>query len=117
MTDKQVRDTILTGFGGGSEEHEVIDLMELVAMLLIPIFLKAAKMDTSGDNETDIVQNDDSEQANPVEQNAKVPPESARKLPEGVAPSPPGMLPYVLNMILDDVSPSTVSMFHSLDVV
>jgi len=42
VTVEEVRWTILQGMGGSDGEGEVIDLMELTAMLLIPTLLKAA---------------------------------------------------------------------------
>lgn len=41
VTHRQVCDTILQGMGGGSDDEEVLDLMEMVAILLIPVLLKA----------------------------------------------------------------------------
>lgn len=38
VTDQEVKDTILQGLGGG---NDVLDLMEVMACLLIPTFLKA----------------------------------------------------------------------------
>lgn len=45
MTDEQVEQTILHGLGGGDVDgdQEVLDLMELVACLQIPVLLKAAQ--------------------------------------------------------------------------
>jgi len=40
---KEVQDTILKGLGGGDDEEECIDLMEVVAILIIPELLKAAQ--------------------------------------------------------------------------
>ena len=38
----EVRWVILQGFGGSDKENEVIDLMELTAIILVPLLLKAA---------------------------------------------------------------------------
>ena len=45
VTDEQVEQTILHGLGGGDVDgdQEVLDLMELVACLQIPVLLKAAQ--------------------------------------------------------------------------
>ena len=42
ISPDQVRATILQGLGGGDDEEECIDLMEIMAMLLIPTLRKAA---------------------------------------------------------------------------
>ncbi len=39
---EEVRQTILQGLGGSDDEGEVIDLMELTAIIIIPLLLKAA---------------------------------------------------------------------------
>lgn len=83
----------MSGLGGGSEEDDVLDLMEIVVLLLIPTFLKAAATDTT--EETEATQ-DETEPSN-TQKPAKV-------LPEGVTGTPPGMLDYVLKMILHDVT-------------
>jgi hypothetical protein len=42
ISAEEVRRHVIRGFGGGDEEKDVcIDLMELVAILLIPTLLKA----------------------------------------------------------------------------
>jgi hypothetical protein len=87
-----VRGTIISGLGGGSEADDVLDLMEIVAMLLIPTFLKAADTDTEEIGA-------EGEKEEPRE-NRK----SNKNLPEGVAIPPLGLLDYVLKMILHDVS-------------
>jgi hypothetical protein len=74
VTDEEVFSTILQGLGGGSEKDECIDVMELVAILLIPTLIKAA--DQRG----------------------------GYRLPSGVVPAPAGLLEYVLKIILHDVS-------------
>jgi hypothetical protein len=96
VTEEEVRNTILSGLGGGSDEDDVLDLMELVAVLLIPTLLKAAH--------TDVNHDDDDDDPELIELGSN----SFRKpvlptLPEGVVPTPPGMLDYVLKMILHDV--------------
>jgi len=44
VSDDEVRRTIIKGFGGGDEDEECIDLTELVAILIIPLLLKASKL-------------------------------------------------------------------------
>lgn len=78
---------------GGSEGDDVLDLMEVVALLLIPTFLKAARTDT------DEIE-DEPEEIVELPKTTMV----AKALPEGVVTPPPGMLSYVLKMILHDVS-------------
>jgi hypothetical protein len=73
-TNEEVCKTILHGLGGSGEEDESIDIMELATILLIPTLNKAATQ------------------------------HAGATLPEGVVPTPTGMLDYVLKMILHDVS-------------
>ena len=79
--------------------------MELVAILLIPIFLKAADSDAlKSKRETD---DDDEEEV--VDVLEEEPPNHLKRLghqalPEGIVPTPPGLIGYVLKMILSDVS-------------
>lgn len=42
---EEVRQTILQGLGGSDDEDEVIDLVELTAIILIPLLLKAAALE------------------------------------------------------------------------
>ena len=74
VSNEEVRDTIFEGLAGGSGDDGCLDLMEVVAILLIPTLLKASN-----------------EQENVA-------------LPNGVVETPRGMLEYVLRMILHDVS-------------
>ena len=77
VTLEQVRSTILHGFAGGDEgtldATEVIDMMELTAIILIPLLLKASIVE--GDGGT---------------------------LPEGVLPPPENLLKDVIEMIVHD---------------
>ena len=74
VTLNEVRNTILQGLGGSDGEGEVIDLMELTAIILIPLFLKAAAV-VKGD----------------------------RPLPPDVVPPPKHLLETVLTILLHDV--------------
>jgi hypothetical protein len=60
--------------GGSSEEDEVIDLMELTAILMIPVVLKASLLQEGAD------------------------------LPDGAEAPPADLIEYVSKMILHDVS-------------
>lgn len=79
-----VRQTILKGMGGdrdtdddlGDNCPDVIDVMELTAILLIPTLLKAAALEEEGSN----------------------------NIPNGLLMPPPDLLKYVLDMILHDVT-------------
>lgn len=77
VTLEQVRSTILHGFAGGDEgtldATEVIDMMELTAIILIPLLLKMSIVE--GDGKT---------------------------LPEGVLPPPDNLLKDVIEMIVHD---------------
>ena len=42
VSHREVCDTILQGMGGGNDDGQVLDLMEVVAILLIPVLRKAA---------------------------------------------------------------------------
>lgn len=74
VSEEQVRNTILQGMGGSSEEDEVIDLMELTAILMIPVVLKASLLQEGAD------------------------------LPDGAEAPPADLIEYVSKMILHDVS-------------
>lgn len=78
VTNEEVRSNILKGMGGGQDEDEVLDLMEVVAMLLIPIFKKAYKQEVEGKDLTD-----------------------------GLVPAPNNLLDYALKIILHDNTPDT----------
>jgi hypothetical protein len=71
---ESVRKHILSGMGGGAEDTEVIDAMEVMAILMIPIVRKAAEMQKGID------------------------------LPPGILVPPKELLDLVLTMILTDVS-------------
>ena len=62
VTLEEVRQIIMRGMGGSSNEDEVLDLMEVTAIILIPLLLKAAYVegsyDTDGLDENDYVNND-----------------------------------------------------------
>ena len=73
---EEVRKTILQGFGGSNDEGEVIDLMELTAMIIIPLLVKAAAV-TKG-----------------------------KFLPPNVLPTPDNVLETGVSIILHDVTGS-----------
>ena len=105
VDDDQVQKTILSGLGGGSEGDNVLDLMEMVAILLIPVFLKASaknNLEASGVLKKEDIDEEDEEVWVKDEKGPQV---SQRTLPGDLVPTPPGLLDYVLKMILDDVSP------------
>ena len=91
VTPEEVRKTILSGLGGGDSDEECIDLMEVVALLLIPALLKSTKTECLGGS-----------------------------LQEKMVEAVPGLLTSVLDMILEDVrcnSPSRNPTFaHSVEV-
>lgn len=74
VTDQQVQETILQGLGGGDGDQEVIDMMELVALLQIPVLVKGAYG------------------------------AHGKALPKGVVPAPDKLLEFALKIILHDVS-------------
>ncbi len=52
---EEVRKTILQGLGGSDDEGEVIDLMELTAIIIIPLLLKAATLTRGEDLPPNVV--------------------------------------------------------------
>jgi len=120
VDQQEVRRTVLSGLlgkqksGGEEEDAEagVLDLMELVAALLIPTFLKAAaQMDTTEEADDDCGKEEEIEPMDActsIEDNNGGADDDVSlpksRLPDGVVPAPPGMLSYVLKMILHDVS-------------
>jgi hypothetical protein len=80
VTVDDVRKTILSGMGGGAEENEVIDAMEVMAILMIPVLRKAAEI------------------------------QKGTVLPDGISAPPKELLDLVLTMILTDVSASSAYM-------
>jgi hypothetical protein len=74
VTLDEVRQTILQGLGGSDGEGEVIDLMELTAIILIPLLLKAAAL------------------------------EKGQQLPAKTVPPPKELLGTALQIILHDVT-------------
>ena len=72
VSQEDVRKTILQGMGGSDGEDEVVDLIELVAIIMIPLLLKASMV------------------------------EEGKALPEGVLPPPPGLLESVSKVMLHD---------------
>lgn len=101
VTEDQVRNTILEGMGGGSTQDDVLDLMEVVAMLLIPIFLKAARKDYLCEDES-------LDDQSVLQESRRTAAKSLRTRWEaqddGIIPTPPGMIDFVLKMILHDVT-------------
>ncbi|CAB9504800.1 expressed unknown protein [Seminavis robusta] len=106
VDDEKVRKTILNGLGGCDADAEdddgVLDLMEVVAMLLIPIFLKAADTDTQELTEEEflagMVVDTDQLQMSMHSIHKQM------KRTDGLVPTPAGMMDYVLKMILHDVT-------------
>jgi hypothetical protein len=80
VEEEEVRKTVLSGLGGGESDLEIIDLMEVVAILLIPTILKAAHVETDKDS--------------PL----------SKPLPDGVLPPEPELIQKVLTMMLEDVT-------------
>jgi hypothetical protein len=84
VDNETVDSLILSEFGGSGvttlkKDEEVLDLMEIVALLIIPTLLKA-RLQASGED-----------------------------LPDGVIKTPPGLISYVLKMILHDTTGSSSS--------
>jgi hypothetical protein len=80
VTEEEVNNTVINGLGGGNSDDECIDLMEIVAILMIPTILKASKEATSEEI-----------------------------LHEKLTQPEPELLQRVLTMILEDVSSFSMS--------
>jgi hypothetical protein len=101
VDQEKVMSTILHGLGGDSSaDDDCLDLMELVAMLLIPIFLKAADTDTMELTEEQFLAWG---KGTAVDVDALMELSTKNDSTEGLEPVPKGMLDYVLKMILHDV--------------
>jgi hypothetical protein len=93
VTTEEVSETIFAGLGSDSGNNECLDLMEVVAILLIPTILKAVE-ELEG-----------------------------ATLPSNIVSTPPGLLEYVARMILHDVTgdssskPLTNDLDHSILLV
>jgi hypothetical protein len=74
VTEQEVSETIMLGLGGSDYGDEPIDMVELVAILMIPTLLKSSR------------ENDEA------------------GLPEKLVKPPPGLINRVLTMILEDVT-------------
>ena len=99
VDQEKVKNTILQGLGGdSSDDDDCLDLMEIVATLLVPIFLKAAATDTIELTEEQFLAGGEIDIDDLIESVEK------NKTTEGLEPVPKGMLDYVLKMILHDVS-------------
>jgi hypothetical protein len=83
VTLNEVRWIILQGFGGSDKENEVIDLMELTAIILVPLLLKAAAV---------------------VEHNQQGHDNTTATLPSNIVPPPKQLLETSLQIILHDVT-------------
>jgi len=111
VEEDDVRKTILSGLGGGAspEDDDVLDLMEVVAILLIPIFLKAAAANDGHDagepteTTTEAIGNVAADPPQP-EQAATAANSGLGSDSSKMVPTPPGLLSYVLKMILNDVT-------------
>jgi hypothetical protein len=79
---KEIQTIIMDGIGGSSNDDEVLDLMEVIAIILIPLLLKAAYVEGSYDD---------------VENNIH------KTLPPGVLPPPSDLLADCANIIIHDV--------------
>lgn len=99
VTPEEVKQTILRGLGGGDGDDDVIDLAEVVAILIIPELIKAARQITYGplrQKERDEFESDWQYE------------EYMRRFALADARMPdPDVLQVVLNNILQDVTGST----------
>jgi hypothetical protein len=99
VDQETVKKTILHGLGGDSStDDDCLDLVEIVAMLLIPIFLKAAVTDTMELTEEQFLS-----WGKEVDVDELMEYSARKDATEGLEPVPKGMLDYVLKMILHDV--------------
>ena len=87
VTKEEVKSTILRGLGGGESDEDCIDLMEMVAILMIPTLLKAKEQLKDYESSNDTV--DDGV----IDETEFIQPQR-------------GLLNYVVSMILHDVTGS-----------
>jgi hypothetical protein len=91
VDEEEVKGTIIAGLGGGNHDNEIIDLMEIVAIQLIPTILKAALLAVSPLKET-------------LSDTRVVTMDTASLLPDSLVRPEPDLLKRVLTMILEDVT-------------
>jgi hypothetical protein len=90
---EEVQTIIMDGMGGSSNDDEVLDLMEVTAIILIPLLLKAAYVEGSyadGENNNNINNNNSDS--------------GSKTLPPGVLPPPSDLLADCANIIIHDVA-------------
>lgn len=110
VTEEYVNQTIIQGLGGGSDQDDVLDLMEMVAMMLIPTLLKASRKEYLREKGEQGNDDDEQEELHELEESAqgggRHASVSSRKDigDDGLVPTPRGLLDFVLKMILHDVS-------------
>ena len=116
ITPEEVRASVIQGLGGGDDEEDCIDLMEMMAVLLIPALLKSVnqikRSKSDGSDSVDVeLTNPDNIKTEPIEtvkkeKNDENSSEKETEFMEGMEP-PKGLIQYVLNMILHDVTGTT----------
>ena len=89
----------MAGLGGGSNQNDTLDLMEIVAMLLIPTLIKAANEDIAAENDAmalgDIVEEEMGDEINDEEK--------TKEMEAELVGIPHKLIETVLNVILSDV--------------
>ncbi|VEU37742.1 unnamed protein product [Pseudo-nitzschia multistriata] len=100
----EVRQTILRGMGGSSNEDEVLDLMEVTAILLIPLLLKAAYVEGSYNDDFGAFNNKGNDESEtPSVASAAADNCSTIPLPQGILSPPADLLKVCADIILHDV--------------
>ena len=114
VSEDEVNKTIIQGLGGGSDQDDVLDLMEMVSMLLIPTILKAARKEYLREKSEEGHGDDEQEELAVLEESARVDGSRGASVSnkmetgdDGLVPTPRGLLDFVLKMILHDVSLTT----------
>ena len=83
VDEKEVKNVVISGLGGGESEEEIIDLMEVVCIPLIPTILKAGRVESDPDSPF------------------------SGELPDGVLPPESDLIRKVSKMVLEDVTGGT----------
>lgn len=95
VDEEEVKGTIIAGLGGGDGNNEIVDLMEIVAIQLIPTLLKCARLEVA-------VEVLDSSRSTTSR-------DPSSTLPESLVRPEPDLLKRVLTMILEDVTGDATS--------
>lgn len=102
VTKEQVRECILKGLAGGDEEGEVVDILEIVAILLIPMFVKVSDSVLGGRKRNSTLTSDQERLLPPPTIIADVLQDILHDTTDGVSSTsnPPPLTPHLVRQIL-----------------